>query len=90
MSAASVWEIAIKRQIGRLAFAGSPTTAIEANGLTALPIVAPHAEHAATLPSVHSDPFDRMLIAQALDRGFVLVTADDQIRQYPVPLLWAR
>lgn len=44
--------------------------------------------YAETLPPIHSDPFDRMLIAQSLHHGFTLVTADERIRRYPVPTLW--
>jgi PIN domain nuclease of toxin-antitoxin system len=90
VSAASAWEIAIKRQLGRLDYTGSPSRAIDANGFTALPITAQQAELVETLPLLHQDPFDRILIAQSLDRNLVLVTADGQIKQYAVALLWAR
>jgi len=90
VSAASAWEIAIKRQLGRLDYTGSPARAIDANGFTALPITAQQAELVETLAPLHHDPFDRILIAQSLDRKLVLVTADGQIKQYPVALLWAR
>jgi PIN domain nuclease of toxin-antitoxin system len=90
VSAASAWEIAIKRKLGRLDYTGSPSQAIEANGFTSLPITAQQAELVETLAPIHRDPFDRLLIAQSLDRKLVLVTADGQIKQYPVALLWAR
>lgn len=90
VSAASVWEIAVKARLGRLVFAGSPSAAIGSNGFTSLPILPEQAEAAADLPDVHQDPFDRILIAQALARRLVLVTADQKIRQYAVPVLWAR
>ena len=90
VSAASVWEIAIKRQLGRLDYTGSPAQAIDANGFTALPITTQQAELVGTLAPIHQDPFDRLLIAQSLDRKLVLVTADGQIKQYPIALLWAR
>jgi PIN domain nuclease of toxin-antitoxin system len=90
VSAASAWEIAIKRQLGRLDYTGSPAQAIEANGFTALPITAQQAELVEALAPIHQDPFDRILIAQSLDRKLVLVTADRQIHNYPVALLWAR
>jgi PIN domain nuclease of toxin-antitoxin system len=90
VSAASAWEIAIKRKLGHLAYIGSPAQAIEANGFTALPITARQAELVETLELIHRDPFDRLLIAQSLDRNLVLVTADGQIKQYPVTVLWAR
>jgi PIN domain nuclease of toxin-antitoxin system len=90
VSGASVWEIAVKARLGRLAFAGSPSAAIGSNGFTSLPILPEQAEAAADLPDVHQDPFDRILIAQALARRLVLVTADQKIKQYAVPVLWAR
>jgi PIN domain nuclease of toxin-antitoxin system len=90
VSAASVWEIAVKARLGRLAFTGSPSAAIGSNGFTSLPILPEQAEAAAALPDIHQDPFDRILIAQAIARRFVLVTADHKIRQYNLPVLWAR
>jgi len=90
VSAAVVWEIAIKVRLGRLDFTGSPSGAVASNGFTTLPILAEQTEAAAALPAVHQDPFDRILIAQALARRLVLVTADRKIRQYDVPVLWAR
>ena len=90
VSAASVWEIAIKAQSGRLGFAGSPSETITRNGFLPLPISGEHTEAAAKLPPIHKDPFDRILIAQALARSLVLVTADHLIMQYDVPQLAAR
>jgi PIN domain nuclease of toxin-antitoxin system len=90
VSAASVWEIAVKQRAGRLPCKGSPTQAIVRNGFLVLPISGDHAEAAAALPPIHQDPFDRLLIAQALLRGLVLVTADAAIRRYAVPQLSAR
>ncbi len=89
-SAASVWEIAVKARLGRLSFTGSPSAAIGSNGFTPLPILPEQAEASAALPDIHQDPFDRILVAQALARRFVLVTADRKIRQCDVPVLWAR
>jgi PIN domain nuclease of toxin-antitoxin system len=90
VSAASVWEIAVKQRVGRIPFAGSPIAAIQRNGFISLPISEDHAEAAAMLPPIHQDPFDRILIAQALLRGLVLVTSDRFISQYAVPQLSAR
>lgn len=90
VSAASIWEIAVKERTGRLAFTGSPTQAVIRNGFLPLPISGEHAEAAAALPPIHQDPFDRILIAQALQRGFVLATADMAIKRYAVPQLSAR
>ncbi len=90
VSAASIWEIAVKQRVGRIPFTGSPIASIERNGFSSLPISGEHAEVAAQLPPIHRDPFDRMLIAQALLQGLVLVTSDRFIGQYAVPQLSAR
>ncbi len=88
VSAASVWEIAVKRQLGRLIYSGSPLDAIERCGFLALPILAAHAELVGTLPPLHADPFDRMLIAQAQFASLTLVTSDRKVAAYAVPQLW--
>ncbi len=90
VSAASVWEIAVKQRAGRLHFTGSPSQAIVRNGFLPLPIAGEHAEAAAALPPIHQDPFDRILIAQAVQKGLVLATADIAIKRYAVPQLSAR
>ena len=90
VSAASIWEIAIKHRAGRLSFTGSPSQAVTRNGFLPLSISGEHAETAAALPPIHQDPFDRILIAQALIRGLVLTTADATIKRYAVPQLSAR
>ena len=90
VSAASVWEVAIKRRLGKLAFAGSPSAAISANGFFALPILPIDAEGAGSLSWDHSDPFDRMLVAQAKRAGLTLVTADSLIRAHDgLAVFWA-
>jgi PIN domain nuclease of toxin-antitoxin system len=90
VSAASVWEIAIKARKGRLSFAASPTLAIASNGFHELPILAVDAEAAGNLDWAHADPFDRLLVAQAIRLSLVLVTADDTIRSFGgVPQFWA-
>lgn len=90
VSAASVWEISIKAAKGKLTYAGSPVTAIGANGFLPLSITVAHAESAGALTWEHTDPFDRMLVAQAHTDSLVLVHADSVISGYPVPQLWAR
>jgi PIN domain nuclease of toxin-antitoxin system len=87
VSAATVWEIAIKRKTGKLVFPIPIGAAIERMGFRLLPIGGAHAEHAGNLPRHHGDPFDRMLIAQAMVEGLVLGTQDPQLRPYGVPLL---
>ncbi len=88
LSVASVWEIAIKRTTGRLTFPLPQLDAITASlGLEILPILPAHAMRVADLPRHHADPFDRMLIAQALIEGLTLVTDDEIIPRYAVPIL---
>jgi PIN domain nuclease of toxin-antitoxin system len=90
ISAGSIWEIAIKRRLGKLRFEGSPTAAITANGFEELPILPVDAERAGELTWAHADPFDRLLVAQARRLAATLVTADAAVRGYGgVPLMWA-
>jgi PIN domain nuclease of toxin-antitoxin system len=87
VSAASVWEIAIKRAAGKLNFAASAAKAITGHGFLPLAITVAHAEWAGSLPPIHRDPFDRLLVAQAHQEGLTLVTLDEQILRYQVPHL---
>ncbi len=88
VSAASVWEIAIKSAIGKLRRpVDDLETAIVEEGFSALPISVAHAEAAGALPLHHRDPFDRMLVAQARSEGLTLVTADRRIAAYEVATL---
>jgi PIN domain nuclease of toxin-antitoxin system len=90
VSAASIWEIAIKRRLKKLDLRGSPVAAIDANGFHELPILPIDAENAGTLAWRHNDPFDRMLVAQARRLTFTLATADVAIRAYSnVAQMWA-
>jgi PIN domain nuclease of toxin-antitoxin system len=90
VSAASIWEIAIKRARGKLRLTGSPVGAISRNGFLPLSITPEHAEAVDTLGWEHSDPFDRMLVAQSLMQSLVLVHADPRIREFRgVSQLWA-
>ena len=82
VSAASVWEIAIKRRLGKLVFQGSASSAIGANGFHELAIMPLDAEDAGNLAWPHNDPFNRLLVAQAMRLGFVLLTADQSIRAF--------
>ncbi len=84
VSAVTVWEIAIKRACGKLAFVGSAAKAIGEQGFIPLSIGVDHAELAGSLPQLHRDPFDRLLVAQAQMEGLTLVTVDELILQYPV------
>lgn len=90
VSAASVWEIAIKVRAGKLEIAGSAADSIPSNGFSALPILPADSERVGSLDWPHRDPFDRMLVAQAERLSLTLVTADARIRQYGgVAQLWA-
>lgn len=89
MSVVTVWEIEIKRALGRLAFPGDLRQAIVAGAYVPLPMTLDHAVTAARLPLLHRDPFDRMLVAQALVEGLTIVTRDPKIRAYGVQVLWA-
>jgi PIN domain nuclease of toxin-antitoxin system len=81
------WEIAIKRAIGRLEFPLDLFDAtVERMGCDILPILPAHGIVAGGLPRHHNDPFDRMLIAQALTEGLMLVTEDQAILRYEVPI----
>jgi len=88
VSAASVWEITIKRRLGKLDMRGSAVAAIGNNGFHELPILPIDAERAGALPWRHNDPFDRMLIAQALIEDMVILTSDRSFRKYPAKLVW--
>lgn len=92
LSAASVWEIAIKTQIGRLLlthdFESFVPERMAERSLVALPVLMPHAVKVASLPDVHRDPFDRLLVAQAIVEDLHLVTADRRLRDYPVKVVW--
>jgi PIN domain nuclease of toxin-antitoxin system len=87
VSAASIWEIEIKRALGRLdAPEDLPTDALDA-GFAPLQITFEHALAAGRLPPIHRDPFDRMLVAQARLEGLTLATADPEICEYDVETL---
>lgn len=81
-SAASFWEIAIKAAAGKLTVADDLLDAADAAGFSSLPIVPSDALRAGALPSLHGDPFDRMLVAQALERSLTVVTRDRRFDGY--------
>jgi PIN domain nuclease of toxin-antitoxin system len=84
-SAASIWEIAIKVRLGRVDFAhrsGDVAHYALVTGFTELPVVAAAAKRVETLPLLHRDPFDRLLLAQAMDGPFRFFTADAFLAQY--------
>jgi PIN domain nuclease of toxin-antitoxin system len=92
LSASSAWEIGIKHRAGRLPLPERPESLIpkirEMSGIASLDIDEASALHAGRLPALHSDPFDRMLVAQAIVHGMTILTPDSQIEQYGVRVLW--
>ncbi len=84
VSAASIWELALKRAKALLDAPENLSSVVEQAGFMPLPLTLFHAEQAAMLPMHHRDPFDRMLIAQAQAEGLVLVTRDAYIRRYGI------
>lgn len=88
VSAAVVWEISIKRALGKLEAPENLVHFLEHAGISTLPVSASHAQFAGSLPSIHRDPFDRMLVAQASTEGLPIVTADIEIAQYDVETIW--
>jgi PIN domain nuclease of toxin-antitoxin system len=88
-STASIWEIAIKRGRGKIGFQFDPRVLRRAmldDGYEELSVLGQHAVEVDILPRLHKDPFDRILIAQALVEGITLLTADPLIAQYPGPI----
>jgi PIN domain nuclease of toxin-antitoxin system len=85
VSAAVAWEIAIKKALGKLDAPDDLEAAMTANRFLPLPITIAHALAVTTLPLIHNDPFDRLLIAQARHEGFKLVSRDGYIGKYGVP-----
>jgi PIN domain nuclease of toxin-antitoxin system len=85
-SALSIWEIAIKTGLGRANFridAGVMRRSLFDNGYVELAVTGAHAAALAALPQIHKDPFDRMLVAQAIVEGFTLLTSDRRVAEYP-------
>ena len=87
VSMASAWEAAIKVSIGKLKLDAPFEEGVTESGFRPLPITFRHVDHLAALPPFHRDPFDRMLIAQALTDGLTMVTGDRRIANYDVALL---
>jgi PIN domain nuclease of toxin-antitoxin system len=91
ISAVSLWEIAAKCAAGKLSIPQVGLTLpawVDHMNLQVLPIEARHAYAVYALPALHKDPFDRLLIAQAMTEDLVLVTNDEDVRRYPVNWVW--
>jgi PIN domain nuclease of toxin-antitoxin system len=92
LSAVSSWEIAVKYALDTLRLPASPLEFIpsqrEAHGIVALPLTEEEVLYLPKIPKLHRDPFDRMLICQAVVNGFAVLTPDELISQYPIRTLW--
>jgi PIN domain nuclease of toxin-antitoxin system len=92
LSVASIWEMQIKLQLGKMQLSLPLKSLIEsqeqANKMEIVPITREHVFAISTLPSFHKDPFDRVLIAQGIVENATIVTADVKLSSYPVTLLW--
>jgi PIN domain nuclease of toxin-antitoxin system len=91
LSSASLWEIAIKVKLGKLPIrkpAEWLRTAVNDLRLTVLPLRANHAIRTLSLPDHHKDPFDRIIVAQAMEEGLAIATTDDKIKKYAVDIFW--
>ncbi len=89
VSAASIWEIEIKRALEKMSSPGDLVEQVEKAGFERMSISLMHATEAARLPMHHRDPFDRMLVAQARLEGLTLATADGALAAYDVPIFEA-
>ncbi len=92
LSAASACEVAIKYRLGRLPLPEDPVTYVpkqrHAHGIQPLPLREEECLQLARLPDIHRDPFDRMLVCQAIVQGLTLLTPDPEIHKYPVRAIW--
>ncbi|MGA9041992.1 MAG: type II toxin-antitoxin system VapC family toxin [Terriglobales bacterium] len=92
LSAASSWEVVIKTQLGKLELPEPPNSYIPkrltAQGIRSLTITQSHTLKVYELPRHHADPFDRLIIAQAIAEGMTILTADRIFEKYPVEVLW--
>jgi len=91
LSAVSIWEAVVKHALGKLPLPAPPSDYLprqrEAHGIAALPIDEEAMRHLAGLPAIHRDPFDRMLVAQALQYGLTIVAVDSEVAAYPIARL---
>jgi PIN domain nuclease of toxin-antitoxin system len=92
LSAVATWEIAVKHALGRLPLPEPPDTYVPAlrqrHGIAFLPLGEEATLYLARLPTLHRDPFDRMLVCQAIVEGMVLLTPDQAITRYPIRSAW--
>jgi PIN domain nuclease of toxin-antitoxin system len=92
LSVVSTWEIAVKYSLGTLRLPAPPIDFIasqrEAHGIATLPLTEEEALYLPKIPKLHRDPFDRMLICQAVVNGLAVLTPDELVSQYPIRTLW--
>jgi PIN domain nuclease of toxin-antitoxin system len=87
VSAVTGWELAIKQANGALRLNAAVSALVDSLRFLELPITIRHGERVRTLPLIHRDPFDRLLVAQSMVEGLTLVTSDRRLAQYGVPIL---
>jgi len=87
LSAVTAWELAIKQSLGSLTLVRPVSDLIHTHHMIELPVTIRHGEAVRNLPLHHRDPFDRLLVAQAIAEGLILVTGDKQLLSYGVPIL---
>jgi PIN domain nuclease of toxin-antitoxin system len=88
VSTVTIWEVAIKRGLGKLDAPLDLLPQIEGAGVELLPVMPRHADLVASLPLHHRDPFDRILVAQAMSEGLPLVSDDQSLHDYDVEVIW--
>jgi len=88
VSAISAWEIAVKQAVGKLALEDTVEDLVARNHFLPLAVTVRHGDLLRDLPRHHGDPFDRLLIVQALDEGLTILTADRAFEPYRVPVVW--
>jgi PIN domain nuclease of toxin-antitoxin system len=88
VSAVVVWEVAIKRQLGKLDAPPDLLAQLEGAGVNLLPVTARHAARGGNLPLHHRDPFDRLLVAQADTEALSLVASDSDLQRYGIEVVW--
>ncbi len=89
VSAVTAWEIAIKRAMGKLRIDDAVEDVVAGNAFLPLPVTVRHGDLLRRLPLHHGDPFDRLLIVQALEEGLTILTSDRAFESYRVPVVWA-
>lgn len=87
ISAGTIWEISIKKQLGKLTLPSGYIAELKAQGFVELPLTWAHCEAVSQLPLIHKDPFDRIIIAQSQIEALTILSVDKHFRSYPVKLL---